>query len=167
MRDMPLGSVDLVYLDPPFNSNRDYNAKYKDETGRPLPDQVEAFNDLWELSEDRQRAIRMMPVLMRDASIDDDMVEFWKIWMNALRNTQPRLLAYLSYMSERLLPLRGIVKATGSIFLHCDPTAAAYIKVMMDGIFGHKTSATRSYGGAKLVGARPLTRQSGLACRTT
>ena len=138
MRDMPLGSVDLVYLDPPFNSNRDYNAIYKDETGRPLPDQVEAFNDLWELSEERQRAIRMMPVLMRDAGIDDDIVEFWKIWMNALRNTQPRLLAYLSYMTERLLPLRGIVKPTGTIYLHCDSTASHYIKVMMDGIFGHR-----------------------------
>lgn len=137
MRDMPLGSVDLIYLDPPFNSNRDYNAIYKDETGRPLPDQIEAFNDLWELSEERQRAIRLMPVLMRDAGLDDDIVEFWKIWMNALRNTQPRLLAYLSYMTERLLPLRGILKPTGSIFLHCDPTAAHYIKVMMDGIFGH------------------------------
>jgi len=138
MRDMPLGSVDLIYLDPPFNSNRDYNAIYKDETGRQLPDQIEAFNDLWELSEERQRAIRMMPVLMRDAGIDDDIVEFWKIWMNALRNTQPRLLAYLSYMTERLLPMKGILKPTGSVFLHCDPTASHYIKVMMDGIFGHQ-----------------------------
>ncbi|TCD00642.1 site-specific DNA-methyltransferase [Erythrobacteraceae bacterium CFH 75059] len=137
MRDMPLGSVDLIYLDPPFNSNRDYNAIYKDETGRQLPDQIEAFNDLWELSPERQQAIRMMPVLMRDYGIDDDIVEFWKIWMNALRNTQPRLLAYLSYMTERLLPMRGILKPTGSVFLHCDPTASHYIKVMMDGIFGH------------------------------
>jgi len=46
MQDMPLGSVDLVYLDPPFNSNRDYSAIYKDETGQPLPDRIEAFNDL-------------------------------------------------------------------------------------------------------------------------
>ncbi len=137
MRDMPMGSVDLVYLDPPFNSNRDYNAIYKDETGRPLPDQIEAFNDLWELSEDRQRAIRMMPVLMRDYGIDDEIVEFWKIWMNALRNTQPSLLAYLSYMTERLLPMRSIIKPTGSVYLHCDPTASHYIKVMMDSIFGH------------------------------
>lgn len=138
MRDMPLGSIDLVYLDPPFNSNRDYNAIYEDETGRPLPDQIEAFNDLWELSEERQRAIRMMPILMRDYGIADDIVEFWRIWMNALRNTNPRLLAYLSYMTERLLPLRGIIKPTGSIFLHCDPTASHYIKVMMDSIFRHE-----------------------------
>ena len=62
MQDMQIGCIDLVYLDPPFNSNRDYNAIYKDETGRPLPDQIEAFNDLWELSPERQQAIRMMPV---------------------------------------------------------------------------------------------------------
>ena len=64
MQSMPLASVDLIYLDPPFNSNREYNAIYKDETGRPLPDQIEAFCDLWELDEERERALRHMPVLM-------------------------------------------------------------------------------------------------------
>ena len=138
MRDhMKLGSVDLIYLDPPFNSNREYNAIYKDETGRPLPDQINAFCDLWELNEERERALRTMPVLMRDAGIDDDAVEFWRLWMNALRKTNPRLLAYLSYMVERMLFMKGILKPTGSIYLHCDPTASHYIKVMMDAIFGH------------------------------
>ena len=138
MRDMKLASVDLIYLDPPFNSNREYNAIYKDETGRPLPDQIEAFCDLWELDDERERAIKHMPILMRDAGIDDDVAEFWRLWLNALRNTNPRLLAYLSYMVQRLLPMRGILKPTGSIYLHCDPTASHYIKVMMDGIFGHR-----------------------------
>ncbi len=138
MRDMGLGAVDLIYLDPPFNSNRDYNAIYKDETGRPLPDQVEAFCDMWTLDETRERAIRHMPVLMQEHGIDDQVVQFWRTWMNALRHTNPRLLAYLSYMVERLLPMKAILKPTGSIYLHCDPTASHYIKVMMDGIFGHK-----------------------------
>ena len=138
MQTMPLASVDLIYLDPPFNSNREYNAIYKDETGRPLPDQIEAFCDLWELDEERERAIRLMPVLMREAGIEDDVAEFWRLWLNALRNTNPRLLAYLSYMVQRLLPMRGILKPTGSVYLHCDPTASHYIKIMMDGIFGHK-----------------------------
>ena len=138
MRDhMNLGSVDLIYLDPPFNSNREYNAIYKDETGRPLPDQIEAFCDLWELDEERERALRTMPVLMREAGIDDEVVEFWRLWMNALRKTQPRLLAYLSYMVERLLVMKGLLKPTGSVYLHCDPTASHYIKIMMDAIFGH------------------------------
>ena len=138
MRDhMKLGSVDLIYLDPPFNSQREYNAIYKDETGRLLPDQIEAFCDLWELDEERERALRTMPVLMREAGIDDEAVEFWRLWMNALRKTQPRLLAYLSYMVERLLVMKGLLKPTGSIYLHCDPTASHYIKVMMDAIFSH------------------------------
>ena len=62
MSELPSYAVDLIYLDPPFNSNREYNAIYKDETGRPLPDQVEAFNDMWELDDERERAIRTMPV---------------------------------------------------------------------------------------------------------
>ncbi len=139
MRDhMKLGSVDLIYLDPPFNSNREYSAIYKDETGRPLPDQIEAFCDLWELDEERERSLRTMPILMREAGIEDEAVDFWRLWMNALRGVQPRLLAYLSYMTERLLPMRGLLKPTGSIYLHCDPTASHYIKVMMDAVFGHK-----------------------------
>ena len=69
MQQLKMGSVDLVYLDPPFNTNRDYSAIYEDETGRPLPDQIEAFNDLWQLDEGRLRAIRHMPILMRDAGI--------------------------------------------------------------------------------------------------
>ena len=138
MRDMPLESVDLIYLDPPFNSKRDYHAIYKDETGRPLPDQIEAFCDQWTLDEERERAIRQIPVLMRKAGVEDGMAEFWRTWMNALRLTQPILLAYLSYMVERLLPMRRLLRPSGSIYLHCDPTASHYIKVMMDGIFGHK-----------------------------
>ena len=139
MRDhMGVESVDLIYLDPPFNSNREYNAIYKDETGRPLPDQIEAFNDLWELDEDRERAIRALPILMREQGVDDAVAEFWRVWVNALRNTQPRLLAYLSYMVERLLWMKVVLKPTGSVYLHCDPTASHYIKVMMDGVFGHR-----------------------------
>ena len=138
MNNLALESVDLIYLDPPFNSNRNYNSIYKDETGQPLPDQVEAFCDTWELDETRERAIKTMPVLMREQGIDDTTVEFWRLWMNALRNTQPRLLAYLSYMVERLLQMKLILKPTGSIYLHCDPTASHYLKAMMDAIFGHQ-----------------------------
>ena len=139
MRDhMNAGSVDLIYLDPPFSSNRDYNAIYTDETGRPLPDQIEAFCDQWELDEETERVIRTMPILMREAGIDDAVAEFWRFWVNALRGTQPQLLAYLSYMVERMLEMKVILKPTGSVYLHCDPTASHYIKAMMDAIFGHR-----------------------------
>ena len=137
MEEMGLGSVDLIYLDPPFNSNRAYNAIYKDETGRPLPDQIEAFCDAWTLDAERERAITHMPILIREAGIDDDIAEFWRYWVRALRNANPRMLAYLSYMVQRLLPMKGVLKPTGTIYLHCDPTASHYIKVMMDAIFGH------------------------------
>ena len=136
--EFKLSKVDLIYLDPPFNSNRTYSAIYKDEVGRPLPVQVEAFCDMWELTPERQKAIDHMPMLLRENGIDDTVAEFWRIWMNALRYTQPRLLAYLSYMVERLVLMRGILKATGSIYLHCDPTCSHYLKVLMDGIFGHE-----------------------------
>lgn len=135
---MKARSVDLIYLDPPFNSNREYNAIYKDDTGRPLPDQIEAFCDLWTLDEERERVIRNVAVLMRESGVDDSVAEFWKTWLNALRYTQPRLLAYLSYMVQRLLQMKTILKATGSIYLHCDATASHYIKAMMDGIYGHR-----------------------------
>ena len=135
---MKLASVDLIYLDPPFNSQRQYNAIYKNETGQPLPDQIDAFCDLWELNPERERAITHMPILMREAGIEDDVAQFWRLWVNALRRTHPRLLAYLSYMVERLLLMKGLLRPTGSIYLHCDPTASHYIKVMMDAIFGHE-----------------------------
>ena len=138
LQDFPLASVDLIYLDPPWNSNRQYNAIYRDETGRPLPDQVEAFCDTWELDNERERVIRAMPVLMRENGIDDDTAELWRLWMRALRHTQPRLLAYLSYMAQRLLVMHRILKPTGTLYLHCDPTASHYIKALLDGIFGHR-----------------------------
>ena len=137
MQNMAKWSVDLIYLDPPFNSNREYNAIYRDETGRPLPDQIEAFNDTWTLDEERERALQHMPILLRETGIDDEVANFWRIWLNALRGTNPKLLAYLSYMVERLAYMRPILKPTGSIYLHCDPTASHYLKVLMDGIFGH------------------------------
>ena len=159
MSEWPSQCVDLIYLDPPFNSNRQYNAIYQDETGRPLPDQVEAFCDMWELDEERERAIRTMPVLMRENGIDDKIAEFWRLWMRALRDTHPQLLAYLSYMAERLLIMRRILKSTGSVYLHCDPTASHYIKALMDSIFGHTNfrneiiwQRTSAHGGARRWG---------------
>ena len=137
-KEMNSNSVDLIYLDPPFNSNRAYNAIYKDETGNPLPDAIEAFCDLWTLDEERDRAIRQMPKMMIQKGIDDTTVQFWKFWMAALRNTNPKLLAYLSYMVERLVQMKIILKPTGAIYLHCDPTYSHYIKIIMDGIFGQE-----------------------------
>lgn len=137
MQEMRKHSVDLIYLDPPFKSDANYNLLYKNMTGKPVPEQAEAFFDTWELDAAKLEVARTMPVLMREHGIDDYYVDFWRIWMTALRNTQPELLAYLIYMVQRLLYMKGLLRPTGSIFLHCDSSASHYIKVMMDGIFGH------------------------------
>lgn len=138
MQGMPKHSVDLIYLDPPFNSKQNYNLLYKTMTGKPVPEQVEAFCDTWEMDAQKEAIARSMPVLMREHGIDDYYVDFWRLWMQALRHTQPHLLAYLIFMVQRLLHMKSILRPTGSIYLHCDPTASHYIKVMMDGIFGHE-----------------------------
>lgn len=153
-------SVDLIYLDPPFNSQRNYNLIYKKLTGQPVPEQEEAFCDAWRLDSEKEELARQMPFILTGYGMPDDLVQFWKAWINALRNTQPHLLAYLVYMSVRLLEMRRILKPTGSIFLHCDPTASHYIKVIMDGIFGHANfrneiiwKRTTAHNDAKLMGS--------------
>ena len=159
MREMGSATVDLIYLEPPFNSNRDYNAIYADETGRSLPARVEAFCDTWTLDEERERAIRAMPILLREAGVADEVAEFWRRWANALRTANPRMLAYLSYMVQRLLPMRTILRPSGSLYLHCDPTASHYIQIMMDAIFGHENfrgkviwKRTSAHGSARRPG---------------
>ncbi len=138
MANMAKYSVDLIYLDPPFKSDQNYNLLYKTLTGRPVPEQAEAFCDTWDMDAEKEHLARTMPMLMREHGVADYYVEFWRLWIKALRHTQPHLLAYLIYMVERLLHMKTILKPAGSIYLHCDPTASHYIKVMMDGIFGHQ-----------------------------
>lgn len=138
MQKMPKSSVDLIYLDPPFNSKKNYNLMYKNMTGKPVPEQVDAFCDTWELDAEKEETAKAMPVLMREHGVEDYYVQFWRLWIQALRHTQPHLLAYLIYMVQRLLHMKTILRPNGSLYLHCDPTASHYIKVMMDGIFGHK-----------------------------
>lgn len=137
MQAMPKHCVDLIYLDPPFNSKQNYNLMYKTMTGKPVPEQADAFCDTWEMDAQKEAIARNMPVLMREHGIDDYYIDFWRLWMQALKNTQPHLLAYLIYMVQRLMYMKSILRPTGSIYLHCDPTASHYIKVMMDGLFGH------------------------------
>jgi DNA modification methylase len=138
MGNMPTASVDLIYLDPPFNSQKSYNLIYKQMTGLPVPEQEEAFCDAWELDAEKEELVRQMPVTLRKYDADEGLIAFWEAWIRALRNTQPHLLAYLVYMSHRLFEMRRILRPSGSIYLHCDPTASHYIKVIMDGVFGHQ-----------------------------
>lgn len=117
MRNMPSMSIDLIYLDPPFNSQRNYNLIYKKLTGQPVPEQEEAFCDAWELDAEKEQMAKNMHIVLQEHGVDEDIVAFWTAWINALRHTQPRLLAYLVYMSYRLLEMRRILKPTGSVYL--------------------------------------------------
>jgi DNA modification methylase len=159
MQDMATASVDLIYLDPPFNSQRNYNLIYRNLTGAPVPEQEVAFCDAWEMDPEKEEMLRNMPRFLKEHDLPRDVVEFWRVWMTSLRETQPRLLAYLLYMSWRLVEMRRILKPTGSLYLHCDPTASHYIKVILDSIFGHGNfqseiiwKRTSAHGSAKRHG---------------
>lgn len=120
-------SVDLVYLDPPFNSNQDYNVLFADH-GVESAAQIQAFQDTWHW--DQHAAAAFQEVVEAGGQVS--------LAMQAFRTFlgDNDMLAYLSMMAPRLLELRRVLKPTGSIYLHCDPTASHYLKLLMDGIFG-------------------------------
>ncbi len=123
---IPDESVDLIYLDPPFNSNRSYSVLFKDEKGMDSEAQINAFDDTWHWNE---RVFRNLIVSapLHVASMLDAMHGF--IGEN-------QMMAYLVMMAARLVELHRVLKPTGSLYLHCDPTASHYLKVVMDTIFG-------------------------------
>lgn len=133
---IPPQSVDLVYLDPPFNSNEDYNSIYQDETGRPLPDQVEAYTDTWVLDTEGLRIIRDLPLLLSEHGVNGHGANFLAALLSGLVHLQPDMAAYLAYMTERLVWIRRMMKPSASIYLHCDDTAAHYLKIALDVLFG-------------------------------
>ena len=119
--DMDDESVDLIYLDPPFNSKRLYNAYIGGA-------QWVAFKDTWRWSE----AIDDFDAVAGDVDLAPTVEGLRKILGEGAN------LAYLSYMANRLRECRRVLKSTGSIYLHCDPTMSHYLKVVMDGIFERK-----------------------------
>ena len=145
----PADSVDLIYLDPPFNSNTSYNLLFgngspKRNGGRSA--QVRAFDDTWRWDD---AAARRVDRLARAAAHPAHKA------VVRLRTMigEGGMLAYLSYMAERLATMRHVLKPTGSIYLHCDPTASHGLKLVMDMIFRTaKTSERRSSGsGPRLI----------------
>lgn len=120
-------SVDLIYLDPPFNSKVDYNLLFKSPESDAVGAQVQAFRDTWTWGHEAEWSLaEIMRVGGGLASI-----------ISALHGSlgQSDMMAYLVMMSERLQELKRVLKPTGSIYLHCDPTASHYLKIVMDGIF--------------------------------
>jgi site-specific DNA-methyltransferase (adenine-specific) len=122
-------SVDLVYLDPPFNSNASYNVLFKGPSGTDSAAQIEAFDDTWHWNDSAEDAFgevmrsgngpaATMLQAMRGFLGDNDM------------------MAYLAMMAVRLLELHRVLRPTGSLYLHCDPTASHYLKILLDAVFG-------------------------------
>ncbi len=119
-------SVDLIYLDPPFNSNRIYNVLFKDESGDEAASQIMAFKDTWHWA----GAADTYHELILEGDAVSDMLQAFHGFIG---NNQ--MMAYLVMMAVRLKELRRVLKNTGSIFLHCDPTASHYLKLLLDTIF--------------------------------
>jgi DNA modification methylase len=125
---LPDESVDLTYLDPPFNSNVDYNVLFKEHTGALSSAQIKAFTDTWHWSLEAEAAYQEV---VEGGGRISKALEALRTFLGA-----SDLLAYLSMMAPRLIELRRVLKPTGSIYLHCDPTASHYLKLLMDAIFG-------------------------------
>ncbi|CAN5335798.1 site-specific DNA-methyltransferase [soil metagenome] len=127
---IPDGSVDLVYLDPPFNSNRNYNVLFK-ETNRAESDaQIEAFTDTWHWT---QQAEETYAELIHGNNVPQKVSDLIVAMRSFIGSND--VMAYLVMMTIRLLELHRVLKPTGSIYLHCDPTASHYLKVVMDTIW--------------------------------
>jgi site-specific DNA-methyltransferase (adenine-specific) len=136
-RYIPDESVDLIYLDPPFNSNRDYNVIFKDESGRKSDAQMLAFEDTWHWGPGPEATYQYLTNTARHEGRVPSSVSQIVASLRAGIGTN-QMLAYLVEMTVRLVELRRTLKPTGSLYLHCDPTASHYLKVVLDAIYGPK-----------------------------
>ena len=135
LRDhVPSESVDLVYLDPPFNSNASYNVLFRERTGEESPAQIRAFTDTWEWTQETERTFEID--IIQDPAVPSavkDMISAFRQFIG--RNA---MMAYLVMMAPRLVELHRVLKPTGSLYLHCDPTASHYLKTLLDAVFGNR-----------------------------
>ncbi|NUJ78785.1 restriction endonuclease [Methylocystis sp. FS] len=144
-------SIDLVYLDPPFNSNASYNVLFKEGGTIPSEAQAEAFRDTWEWGESAASAYEDVMRSSGDVALA---LKGLKAWIG-----QNAMMAYIVMMAARILELRDVLKPTGSMYLHCDPKASHYLKLILDAAFGHENfrseiiwKRTHSHGSAKRYG---------------
>ena len=135
---LPDESVDLVYLDPPFNSNANYNVLFKEQSGEASPAQIRAFTDTWEWTQEAVRTYEQEIITNPSVPANvKDMISAFRQFVGG-----NAMMAYLVMMAPRLVELRRVLKPTGSIYLHCDPTASHYLKLLMDTIFGKENFRT-------------------------
>lgn len=121
-------SVDLIYLDPPFNSNRSYNVLFKERSGEESPAQIEAFGDTWTWSQETEELYQGV-----QTSAPHRVADALEAMRKLLGDND--VLAYLVMMTARLVELHRVLKPTGSLYLHCDSTASHYLKLILDAIF--------------------------------
>ena len=146
-------SVDLVYLDPPFNSNATYNILFRSPAGTGAEAQIEAFEDSWRWNDTAEHAFDQVARSGATKAFD---------LLNAMRGFlgENDTMAYLAMMAVRLIELHRVLKPSGSLYLHCDPTASHYLKLLLDGVFGPGCfrneivwKRTFQHGSAKRFGA--------------
>lgn len=128
-------SVDLIYLDPPFNSNAGYNVLFKAPDGSGSAAQIEAFDDTWHWNDSAEAAFA--DVLRSGNAAAAEMLRAMRGFLG-----ENDMMAYLAMMAVRLLELHRVLKPTGSLYLHCDPTASHYLKILLDAVFGAKNYRT-------------------------
>jgi site-specific DNA-methyltransferase (adenine-specific) len=124
-------SVDLVYLDPPFNSNASYNVLFKAPSGKQSQAQIEAFEDTWHWTADNGAELAFDEVMRSGNTEAANMLRAIRAFLG-----ENDMMAYLTMMAVRLLELHRVLKPTGSLYLHCDPTASHYLKILLDAVFG-------------------------------
>ena len=148
---IPDESIDLIYLDPPFNSNRTYNVLFKQESGAESEAQIAAFEDTWHWNQAAEETYHEL-VTAAPPHVGQ--------MISALRGFigENQMMAYLVMMAARLVELHRVLKPTGSLYLHCDPTASHYLKIVLDTIFGVQNFRNeivwRRKGGSALKGMR-------------
>ena len=127
--NIPDESVDLIYLDPPFNSNATYNVLFREHDSSESAAQIQAFDDTWQWSIEAERQYE--EVVTQGPRKLADMLQAMRQFLG-----QNDMMAYLTMMAPRMVELHRVLKPTGSIYLHCDPTASHYLKLLMDAVFG-------------------------------
>ena len=128
---LPDASVDLIYLDPPFNSQQNYNVLFKESSGTAEAAQIKAFEDTWKWDDAANKALVQ---IHNDPAVASGLIDLMDTFMRFLRPSP--MMAYLVQMAIRLAHMHRVLKPTGSLYLHCDPTASHYLKLVLDAIFG-------------------------------
>ena len=149
-------SVDLIYLDPPFNSDRDYFVIFKDKHGQDSEAQIAAFEDTWHWGMTAEATY--YELVTKGPARVASMIGALRDFLGA-----NQMMAYLIMMTARLLELHRVLKLTGSLYLHCDPTASHYLKIVLDTIFGVEHFRNEIYWKRKHGRTGPINR-FGTAC---